>query len=520
MSKPITRALIAVSDKSGIVEFASALTRHGIEILSTGGTARTLKEGGVPVREVAEHTGSPEILGGRVKTLHPKIHGGILARRDHEGDRAQCKEHGIEPIDLVVVNLYPFEQKIAEGIEPDAAVEEIDIGGPTMIRAAAKNFAHVAVVVDPGSYAEVLAELDANSGSISEPLRRRLSLAAFQRTAAYDAAISNFYGHVLEGNYPGVRTEQWSKVADLRYGENPHQSAAWYRRDDGDAIQFPSMEVHGGKALSYNNLLDAAAAIECAHSLEGPGAVVVKHCLPCGAAERLTLSEAFEAALAGDPLSAFGGIVALNRPLDAELAGRIGSKDLFFEVIHAPEYLEGAIERLQTSAKWGKNCRILEGGIGEGRSIPREIRAIPGGVLVQEKDRLCRVASEFEVVTERTPTEAELADLHFGWRVLPYVKSNGILLAKDRAVVGVGAGQPSRVDSVEIACRKAGAKTAGSVLASDAFFPFRDGLEAAARAGVTAVIQPGGSRRDPAVIEAANRAGIAMLITGERHFRH
>ena len=520
MDAPITRALIAVSDKTGIVEFATELKNHGIEILSTGGTARTLREGGVEVRPVEDYTGSPEILGGRVKTLHPKIHGGILARRDDPTDREQCEELGIEPIDLVIVNLYPFEKKIMTGISPDDAVEEIDIGGPTMIRAAAKNFAHVAVVVDPSDYPSLLETLRENKGAIPEATRRRLSLTAFRRTAAYDAAISNYYGYLQDGEYPEVRTEQWQKVADLRYGENPHQSAAWYRRDDGDPISVPGMTVHGGKALSYNNLLDAAAAIECAAALDGPGAVIVKHCLPCGAAERDSLAESFEAALAGDPLSAFGGIVALNRPLDAELAGRIGSKDLFFEVIHAPSYEPGAIERLQTGAKWGKNCRILEGGIGTGIDSPREVRSIPGGVLVQMKDRPARGAEEFEVVTDRAPTPEEMRDLRFGWRVLPFVKSNGILLAKDRAVVGVGAGQPSRVDSVGIACRKAEEKTQGSALASDAFFPFPDGVEAAAAAGITAVIQPGGSVRDNAVIEAANQAGIAMVFTGERHFRH
>lgn len=516
----IERALIAVSDKTGIVEFAQGLTRHGVEILSTGGTARTLREGGIQVTEVAEFTGSPEILGGRVKTLHPKIHGGILARRDREDDRAQCAESGIEPIDLVVVNLYPFEKKVAEGVTPEDAVEQIDIGGPTMIRAAAKNHAHVAVIVDPTDYSPFLQQLDDSGGSVGDESRRRLSLAAFRRTAAYDAAISNYFGEIEEGEFPSIRTEQWSQVSELRYGENPHQSAAWYSRVDADPIQLPAMTVHGGKALSYNNLLDAAAAIECAAALEGPGAVIVKHCLPCGAAEKETLSEAFDAALAGDPLSAFGGIVAFNQPLDAELAKRISTPKLFFEVIHAPEFCEGAVELIQSGAKWGKNCRILEGGSGSGADRPHEIRAIPGAILMQQKDRPSKPISEFEVVTDRAPTSKELVDLHFGWRVLPFVKSNGILLAQQRSVVGVGAGQPSRVDSVGIACRKAGEKSVGAALASDAFFPFPDGVEAAAAAGITAVIQPGGSKRDPEVIEAANRADIAMIFTGERHFRH
>jgi len=400
----IERALIAVSDKTGIVEFAQGLTRHGVEILSTGGTARTLREGGIQVTEVAEFTGSPEILGGRVKTLHPKIHGGILARRDREDDRAQCAESGIEPIDLVVVNLYPFEKKVAEGITPEDAVEQIDIGGPTMIRAAAKNHAHVAVIVDPTDYSPFLQQLDDSGGSVGDETRRRLSLAAFRRTAAYDAAISNYFGEIEEGEFPSIRTEQWSQVSELRYGENPHQSAAWYSRVDADPIQLPSMTVHGGKALSYNNLLDAAAAIECAAALEGPGAVIVKHCLPCGAAEKETLSEAFDAALAGDPLSAFGGIVAFNQPLDAELAKRISTPKLFFEVIHASEFCEGAVELIQSGAKWGKNCRILEGGIGSGADRPHEIRAVPGAILMQQKDRPSKPISEFEVVTDRAPT--------------------------------------------------------------------------------------------------------------------
>ncbi len=479
-----------------------------------------MREAGVPVREVAEYTGSAEILGGRVKTLHPKIHGGILARRDEPGDRAECADAGIEPIDLVVVNLYPFERRVEDGLGPDQLVEEIDIGGPTMIRAAAKNHAYVGVIIDPEQYGPILAELEQNGGALTAETRRRLSLRAFRRTAAYDAAISNHFGTILEGDFPAIRTEQWRKVHDLRYGENPHQPAAWYTRTDSDPIRMPAMTLHGGKALSYNNLLDAATAIECATGLEGPAAVVVKHCLPCGAAERETLAEAFEAALAGDPLSAFGGIVAFSEPLDAELAGRISSPEHFFEVIHAPRFLDGAVEMIRDGAKWGRNCRILEGGIGAGADRVREIRSIPGALLVQDKDRLRRDPREFEVVTERAPTEEELADLRFGWRVLPHVRSNGILLARARAVVGVGAGQPSRVDSVEIACRKAGERANGSALASDAFFPFSDGVEAAAAAGITAVIQPGGSKRDAAVIEAANKAGMAMLFTGERHFKH
>ncbi|MEM7261090.1 MAG: bifunctional phosphoribosylaminoimidazolecarboxamide formyltransferase/IMP cyclohydrolase [Planctomycetota bacterium] len=520
--RKIERALLAVSDKSGITHFAQTLVDHDVEILSTGGTAQKLRDAGIPVREVADVTEFPEMLGGRVKTLHPRIHGGILARRHLESDLETAAEHGIPMIDLVVINLYPFEQRTAEGVSFDQAIEEIDIGGPAMIRAAAKNHAHVGVIVDPSRYDAVASELNANDGQLGPDTRRQLALDAFRRTAAYDAAISNWLGQQAEGRFPERWTEQWTRMGELRYGENPHQNAAWYSRSDGGSFSLPAAKLlEGKKAVSYNNLLDVAAAIDCARSLDGAGAVVVKHCLPCGAAERDTIHDAFEAALAGDPLSAFGGILALTQPLDRELATRISSPDLFFEVIHAPEFLDGAEEAIRSGAKWGKSCRLLCGGTIDGASgRPTEVRSIPGGVLLQDCDHFQAQRDQFEVVSSRPPTDEEWADLLFAWRVIPSVRSNGILLAKERSVVGAGAGQPSRVDSVAIACRKAGDRSRGSVLASDAFFPFSDGVQAAAEAGVTAVIQPGGSRRDGEVVEAANAANIAVVITGERHFKH
>ncbi len=519
-SGKISRALIAVSDKTGIAPFAAKLVEGGVEILSTGGTAAKLREAGIPVREVQDVTEYPEMLGGRVKTLHPRIHGGILARRDLEDHLEALEQHSIPAIDLVVVNLYPFEKRTAEGIGFDEAIEEIDIGGPAMIRAAAKNHAHVGVVVDPSQYEIVLNEI-AEHGSLTTETRRRLAREAFVRTAAYDAAISNWFGRQDNPEFPEAWTEQWRRVGELRYGENPHQSASWYTRADGDDFSLPDAELlEGSKAISYNNLLDVAAAIDCARALEGPAAVVVKHCLPCGAAERSNANDAFEAALAGDPLSAFGGILALTEPLNVELATRISTPDLFFEVIHAPAFEPGAVDALRAGAKWGKSCRLLAGGSVPAGSATTEIRSIPGGVLVQARDGFHATRDNFEVVTKRQPTEEEWRDLLFAWRVIPSVRSNGILLAKNQAVVGAGAGQPSRVDSVAIACRKAGIRSQGAALSSDAFFPFADGLQMAAEAGVTAVIQPGGSRRDNEVIAAADAADMTMVLTGERHFKH
>lgn len=517
----VSRALVTVSDKSGVVDFCQELVHLGVEILSTGGTAKTLREAGIPVRPVEDVTGFPEMMDGRIKTLHPRIHGGLLARRSVKGDLESCDEYGIPPIDLLVVNLYPFERTAASGASFSDTIEQIDIGGPAMVRAAAKNHLDVAVVVDPDSYPALIHELKETTGQLSAETRNQLALVAFRRTAAYDASISNWFGQQMDGPFPGTVTEQWHRVGDLRYGENPHQEAAWYQRNDGDSFSIAEAICHGGKELSYNNILDASAAIDCCRGLEGSAAVIVKHCLPCGASESTHLESAFDLALAGDPVSAFGGILALSGPLSVELAKKISTKDHFFEVIHAPSYEEGSIEAIREGAKWGQSCRILEGGFfGDDGGVPIEARAVPGAMLLQTKDVSVRGVDDYETVTDRTPTEEEWRDLLFGWRVLPHVKSNGILLAQNNAVTGVGAGQPSRVDAVHIAVRKAGEKATGSVLASDAFFPFPDGVEAAIEAGVTAVIQPGGSRRDPEVIDVANQAGIAMVFTGERHFRH
>lgn len=493
-----------------------------IEIISTGGTAQVLRDHNIAVKEVQEITGFPEIMGGRVKTLHPLVHGGILARRDLDEDQEAMRDHGIEGIDLVVVNLYRFEETVRGGAAFDDAIEQIDIGGPTMVRAAAKNHAHVAIVVNPERYPSIAAELQEHDGTLDETTRRELALEAFQRTAAYDAAISNWFGEQLHGDeLPRVYTEQWTRKSELRYGENPHQKAAWYSRADGGDFSLGDAKVIEGKAISYNNLLDVSAAIDCMRALEGPAAVIVKHCLPCGAAEADDLGTAFDRALDGDRVSAFGGIAAFSEPLDPETAARFATRDHFFEVVYAPRFEEGTEEVIRKGAKWGKNCRLIEGGeVQAERARPLEIRSVPGALLMQEFDRPLAQREQFEVVSERQPTDAEWQDLLFAWRVVPFVRSNAILLAAQRAVVGAGAGQPSRVDAVAIACRKAGDKSQGAVMASDAFFPFPDGVEVAAAAGVRAVIQPGGSIRDDKVIDAANAAGMALVITGERHFKH
>ncbi|MEM7164763.1 MAG: bifunctional phosphoribosylaminoimidazolecarboxamide formyltransferase/IMP cyclohydrolase [Planctomycetota bacterium] len=518
----IRRALIAVADKSGLTDFAQQLAALDIEIISTGGTAQVLRDHNIPVREVQEITGFPEIMGGRVKTLHPLVHGGILGRRDVEEDQEAMREHDIHGIDLVVVNLYRFEETVRGGASFEDAIEQIDIGGPTMVRAAAKNHEHVAIVVNPERYEAISAELQAGSASLSGETRKALALEAFQRTAAYDAAISNWFGSQLhEQELPRVYTEQWQRIGELRYGENPHQRAAWYGREDGGDFSLGRAKVIEGKAISYNNLLDVSAAIECMRALQGPAAVIVKHCLPCGAAEADNLGTAFERALDGDRVSAFGGIAAFSEPLDPDTAARFATRDHFFEVVYAPCFEPGTEDVIRNGAKWGKNCRLIEGGEREAEvARPLEIRSVPGALLVQEWDRPMAATEQFEVVSKRKPTDAEWQDLLFAWRVVPFVRSNAILLAANRAVIGAGAGQPSRVDAVAIACRKAGERSRGAVLASDAFFPFPDGVEVAAEAGVRAVIQPGGSIRDDKVVEAADAADMALVVTGERHFKH
>jgi phosphoribosylaminoimidazolecarboxamide formyltransferase / IMP cyclohydrolase len=523
----VSRALISVSDKSGVVEFARALAAEGIELISTGGTRKALADAGLPVLEVSEVTGFPEMMDGRVKTLHPKIHGGLLAIRDNADHAAAMRSHGIAPIDLLVVSLYPFEATVAKGADFETCIENIDIGGPAMIRAAAKNHAEVAVVVDPSDYAVVLAELRQHGGATTLALRRKLAAKAYARTGVYDAAISNWFADRLSDPAPAFRAIGGHLIEPLRYGENPHQSAAFYRTSDLRPGVATARQVQG-KKLSYNNINDTDAAYECVAEFNPQrtaACVIVKHANPCGAAEGASLIEAYRKALACDPVSAFGGIVAVNRKLDAEAARAI--TDIFTEVIIAPEASEEAIAVV--GAK--KNLRLLiADGLPDPRAAGMTVKSVAGGLLVQSRDNAVVDDMKLKVVTRRAPTNAELTDLAFAFRIAKHVKSNTIVYAKDRATVGIGAGQMSRIDSARIAARKAedAAKAAGlqapltkgSVVASDAFFPFADGLLAAVEAGATAVIQPGGSVRDDEVIKAADDHGIAMVFTGTRHFRH
>jgi phosphoribosylaminoimidazolecarboxamide formyltransferase / IMP cyclohydrolase len=523
----VSRALISVSDKSGLVEFARALAQAGIELISTGGTRKALADAGVAVLEVSAVTGFPEMMDGRVKTLHPKIHGGLLAIRDNKDHAAAMRAHGIEPIDLLVVSLYPFEATVAKGADFETCIENIDIGGPAMIRAAAKNHADVAVVVDPSDYAVVLAELRQHGGATTLALRRKLAAKAYARTGVYDAAISNWFADQLSDAAPAFRAIGGQLLEPLRYGENPHQSAAFYRTSDPRPGVATARQVQG-KKLSYNNINDTDAAYECVAEFDPQrtaACVIVKHANPCGAAEGASLIDAYRKALACDPVSAFGGIVAVNRKLDADAARAI--TDIFTEVIIAPDASEEAIAVV--GAK--KNLRLLiAGGLPDPRAAGMTVKSVAGGLLVQSRDNAVVDDMKLEVVTKRAPTNAELTDLAFAFRVAKHVKSNTIVYAKDRATVGIGAGQMSRIDSARIAARKAedaakaaGLKaplTKGSVVASDAFFPFADGLLAAVEAGATAVIQPGGSVRDDEVIKAADDHGIAMVFTGTRHFKH
>ncbi len=518
---PLRRALISVSDKSGIAALAAALAAAGVEILSTGGTARALREADIAVREVSEHTGFAEILDGRVKTLTPQIHGGILARRDLPAHLAQLAEHGIAPIDLVVVNLYPFERTLASGGDDAACVESIDIGGPALIRAAAKNHEHVAVLTDASQYDDLLAELA--GGGTTRALRRRLAAAAYRLTAAYDAAIAAWFDAPGAGLPPLLNISGRARQT-LRYGENPHQLAALYVTGAARAGVAGARQVQG-KELSYNNLADTDAAFECVSEFAEPTVVIVKHANPCGVASAEDLASAWQAALRSDPVSAFGGIVAVNRTLDEDAAERIAA--IFTEVIIAPDASAAA----QAVLSRKKNLRLLlTGGLPDPTAAGLMVRSVAGGLLVQTRDAGRVGRDMLRTVTRRVPSEAEIEDLIFAFRVCKHVKSNAIVYAKAAATVGIGAGQMSRVDSArlagwkaEAAAEAAGLTTTlaeGSVVASDAFFPFADGLEAAVAAGATAVIQPGGSMRDEAVIAAADRAGIAMVMTGMRHFRH
>jgi phosphoribosylaminoimidazolecarboxamide formyltransferase/IMP cyclohydrolase len=523
----VERALLSVSDKTGLIAFARALHRLGIALVSTGGTAKAIAEAGLPVTDVSDLTGFPEMMDGRVKTLHPKVHGGLLAIRSHPEHQASMLGHGIAPIDLLVVNLYPFEATVAAGKGYDDCIENIDIGGPAMIRAAAKNHNDVAVVVDASDYASVLGELESQKGATTLTLRRKLAQKAYARTAAYDAAISNWFAGELKETTPDYRALGGHLAESLRYGENPHQWAAFYRTPESRPGVATARQVQG-KQLSYNNINDTDAAFECVAEFApatSAACVIVKHANPCGVASGSSLLDAYEKALACDPVSAFGGIVALNRKLDAEAAKKI--VEVFTEVIIAPEADEEAIAII--AAK--KNLRLLlTGGLPDPRLGGLSLRTVSGGFLAQARDNAVVDDMELKVVTKRAPSEAELADLRFAFRVAKHVKSNAIVYVKDLATVGIGAGQMSRVDSSRIAAWKASeaAKAAGvpeslakgSVVASDAFFPFADGLLAAAEAGATAVIQPGGSMRDDEVIKAANEAGLAMVFTGHRHFRH
>jgi phosphoribosylaminoimidazolecarboxamide formyltransferase/IMP cyclohydrolase len=522
----ITRALLSVSDKAGLIEFARALSAHGIELVSTGGTARAIADAGLNVRDVSELTGFPEMMDGRVKTLHPKVHGGLLAIRDDAKHAASMLEHSIAPIDLLVVNLYPFEATVAKGAAFDECIENIDIGGPAMIRAAAKNHNDVAVVVEADDYARVLGELKQHGGATTLALRKSLAQKAYARTAAYDAAISNWFATELGEAAPAYRAFGGKLAQPLRYGENPHQSAAFYRAPEQRFGVATARQLQG-KELSYNNINDTDAAYECVAEFgtKRPACVIVKHANPCGVAEDADLTEAYRKALACDPTSAFGGIVALNGTLDAEAARAI--TEIFTEVIIAPDATEEAIAIV--GAK--KNLRLLlAGGLPDPRAAGLTAKSVAGGLLVQSRDNAVVDAMQLRTVTKRAPTEAELADLRFAFRVAKHVKSNTIVYAKDRATVGIGAGQMSRVDAARIAVRKAedaareqrlaAPLTKGSVVASDAFFPFADGLLVAIEAGATAVIQPGGSMRDNEVIKAADDHGIAMVFTGTRHFRH
>jgi len=518
--KPIRRALISVSDKTGIVEFAKNLTSKNIEILSTGGTFRLLKENGIAVTEVSDYTGFPEMMDGRVKTLHPKVHGGILGRRGT--DDQVMDEHQIQPIDLVLVNLYPFENTVAN---PDCsledAVENIDIGGPTMVRAAAKNHRDVAIVVNSGDYEAVLNELENNEGALGYETRFDLAIKAYEHTAAYDGAIANYFGRLVPGGsetYPRTFNSQYLKQDELRYGENSRQSSAFYVEKHAAVGSIASANQIQGKALSYNNIADTDAALETVKLFDEPACVIVKHANPCGVAIADGINQAYELAFKTDTESAFGGIIAFNRELDAETAANIVEKQ-FVEVIIAPTVSEAAKQAVAEK----KNVRLLECGQWEASAPSFDLKRVNGGLLVQDRDLGLVTASDLQVVSKRVPTEEEIRDLLFTWKVAKMVKSNAIVYGKNGQTIGVGAGQMSRVNSARIAAIKAehaGLEVKGSCMASDAFFPFRDGIDNAGEVGISCVIQPGGSIRDEEVIAAADEHGMAMVFTSMRHFRH
>ncbi|EGQ9181145.1 bifunctional phosphoribosylaminoimidazolecarboxamide formyltransferase/IMP cyclohydrolase [Vibrio alginolyticus] len=533
-ARPIRRALISVSDKTGIVEFAQALAERGVDILSTGGTARLLAEQGIAVTEVSDYTGFPEMMDGRVKTLHPKVHGGVLGRRGQDDD--VMEKHGINPIDMVVVNLYPFAETVAkEGCTLADAVENIDIGGPTMVRSAAKNHKDVTIVVNAGDYGRVITEMDANDKSLTLETRFDLAIAAFEHTAAYDGMIANYFGTMVpsygaslldeegkkadeESKFPRTFNQQFEKKQDMRYGENSHQAAAFYVEANPQEASVSTARQIQGKALSYNNIADTDAALECVKEFNEPACVIVKHANPCGVALGKDILEAYNRAYQTDPTSAFGGIIAFNQELDAATATAIVERQ-FVEVIIAPSVSAEAIEVV--AAK--KNVRLLECGEWTTKTTGFDVKRVNGGLLVQDRDQGMVSLDDLKVVSKRQPTEEELKDALFCWKVAKYVKSNAIVYSKSDMTIGVGAGQMSRVYSAKIAGIKAadeGLQVEGCVMASDAFFPFRDGIDAAAEAGIKCVIQPGGSMRDDEVIAAADEHGMAMIFTGMRHFRH
>ncbi len=516
----IKRALISVSDKSGIVEFARQLASQGVEMLSTGGTFRLLRDNNIDAIEVSDYTGFPEMMDGRVKTLHPKVHGGILGRRGQ--DDSVMAEHGIDAIDMVVVNLYPFENTVAN---PDCsledAIENIDIGGPTMVRAAAKNNAFVNIVVNAGDYEAILAEMQANNGCTSQETRFDLAIKAYEHTAAYDGAIANYFGRLVPGgsdNFPRTFNSQFTKSQDLRYGENSHQNSAFYTEKNPAPGSIATAEQLQGKELSYNNIADTDAALECVKQFDEPACVIVKHANPCGVAIADNILEAYQAAFSTDPESAFGGIIAFNRELDAATAAAICEQQ-FVEVIIAPSIASNAVSAV--AAK--KNVRLLQCGLWGAPEAAMDYKRVNGGLLLQDRDLGVISAGDLTIVSKRQPGEAEIRDLLFSWKVAKFVKSNAIVYCHQGRTVGVGAGQMSRINSARIAGIKAehaGLEVKGSVMASDAFFPFRDGIDNAAKAGISCIIQPGGSIRDDEVIAAADEANMAMVFTGMRHFRH
>ena len=530
------RALISVSDKAGLAELAKGLNELGFQIVSTGGTRAFLQQQGANVIDIAEYTGFPEIMDGRVKTLHPKVHGAILGRPDVAHHAEAIAAHGIIPFELIVVNLYPFEATIAKpGCTIEDAIENIDIGGPSMVRSAAKNHEYVGIVTCPSQYTRVLSELK-TAGKLSHDFRRELAAAAFAKTASYDRAIADYMAGITgklipeekpddvtinEKNFPRVLHLDFERRMPLRYGENPHQAAAFYVEPNADKATLAVAEKLHGKELSYNNLLDLDAAMAIVREYNQPAAVVIKHNNPCGCAIADSLAVAFEKAYAGDPVSAFGGIFAFNREVDMATAEQLCAPDRFVEAIIAPGFSSDAFQALITRPKWKNNVRLLRcSAFNDSRGESLEYRRVAGGLLVQSRDDQADPEADWKIVTNRQPTDAELRDLRFAWSVCKHVKSNAIVFAKDGAITGTGAGQMSRLDSAQIAAQKSGDRCQGGVVASDAFFPFRDGIDQAAKAGILAAIQPGGSRNDPEVIAAANEHGMTMIFTGRRHFKH